>query len=349
MEQRTLGTAPFEVSVFGLGTMTFGDESDEETSHAILDEYVEAGGTFIDTADVYSRGVSEEIIGRWLAGNSRRRDEVVVATKGRFPMSDDPADLGAGRAHLERAVDASRRRLGVDVIDLYQIHAWDPATPIEETMETLDGFVREGKVRAVGVSNFLGWQLERAVLTSEHRGWTSVVSLQPQYNLLGREIELDVMPLCLERGIGILPWSPLAGGWLAGKYRRGSLPDGETRLGEDPHRGIEAFDLRNNDETWRVLDVVAKVAKGNGKGMSQVALNWLRGRPGISSVLLGARTVSQLSDNLAALDWELTPEEMTELTEVSAPGIPLYPLGFLEKEAGMSAWADLTTRVRPPL
>ncbi len=348
MEQRPLGDAPFEVSVFGLGTMTFGAESDEQTSHAILDHYFDRGGRFIDTADVYTRGVSEETIGRWLASR-RVRDEMVVATKGRFPMSDDPADQGAGRAHLERALDASLRRLGVEVIDLYQTHAWDPATPIEETLETLDGFVTAGKVRAVGVSNFLGWQLERALLTAEHRGWTPVVSLQPQYNMLGREIEAEILPLCLDRGIGLLPWSPLGGGWLTGKYRRDDRPAGDTRLGEDPDRGIEAFDLRNNEQTWRVLEAVERIAETRGVAMSQVALNWLRGRPGVSSVLLGARTVAQIEDNLAALDWELSEVEMTELSEVSAPGIALYPQGFLEKEAGMSVWAELTTRVNPPL
>lgn len=348
MEQRTLGAAPFQVSVFGLGTMTFGDESDEAMSHTILDRFVAGGGTFIDTADVYSRGVSEEIIGRWLA-KSGRRAEVVIGTKARFPMSDDPADRGAGRAHLQRALEASLRRLAVDVIDLYQIHAWDPDTPIDETLETLNGFVEAGKVGAVGVSNFLGWQLERAVLTAEQRGWTPIVSLQPQYNLLGREIETDVMPLCLERGIGLLPWSPLAGGWLTGKYRRDSRPSGSTRLGEDPDRGIEAFDLRNTDRTWRVLEVVEAIAGVHHVNMCQVALNWLRRRPGVSSVLLGARTEDQLADNLAALEWELSDDEMTRLNEPSAPGIPLYPLGFLEKEAGMTVWADLTTRVSPPL
>lgn len=348
MQQRTLGAAPFRVSVFGLGTMTFGAESDEAMSHAILDRFVAGGGTFIDTADVYSRGVSEEIIGRWLA-KSGRRPEVVIGTKARFPMSDDPADRGAGRAHLQRALEASLRRLAVDVVDLYQIHAWDPDTPIDETLDTLNGFVESGKVRAVGVSNFLGWQLERAVLTAEHQGWAPIVSLQPQYNLLGREIETDVMPLCLERGIGLLPWSPLAGGWLTGKYRRDSRPSGSTRLGEDPDRGIEAFDLRNTERTWQVLEVVEAIAEGHGVSMSQVALNWLRRRPGVSSVLLGARTEDQLADNLAALDWELSDDEMTRLNQASAPGIPLYPLGFLEKEAGMRVWADLTTRVSPPL
>lgn len=347
MEHRTLGESDLSVSVLGLGTMTFGAESDEATSHAILDRFVELGGNLIDTADVYSRGVSEEIIGRWLQRRGRR-DDVVIATKARFPMSDDPADRGAGRRHLERALDASRRRLGVEVIDLYQIHAWDPETPIEETLRTLDGFVREGRVRWIGVSNFLAWQLEKAIITARYLSWAPIVSLQPQYNLLDRGIELELVPLCLEESLGILPWSPLAGGWLSGKYSPSEPPAGSTRLGEDPNRGIEAYDLKNNEWTWRILDAVREVAERRGVSLTGVSLNWLRERPGVTSVLLGCRTREQLEDNMAAARWRLTDEEMEALDTVSAPGIPLYPYGFLEVEAGMEVWERLRTRVRPP-
>jgi aryl-alcohol dehydrogenase (NADP+) len=347
MEQRTLGSSGLEVSVFGLGTMTFGHESDEATSHAILDRYVETGGGFIDTADVYTHGVSEEIIGRWLAKRGGLHN-LVVATKARFPMSDDPADRGAGRAYLNRAVDASLRRLGVDVIDLYQIHAWDPNTPVEETMETLNSLVEAGKVRYVGVSNFLGWQLERAIQTTERNGWAPVASLQPQYNLLARDIELELIPLCLDRGVGILPWSPLGGGWLTGKYERTTKPTGTSRLGEDPTRGLEAYNVRDTEGTWRILDGVRAIAEKNEVTMSQVALNWLRRRPTVSSVLLGCRTTDQLDDNLAALEWDLTDEEMDDLNQVSAPGIPTYPQGFLENEAGMDIWETLQTRLTKP-
>lgn len=347
MEQRPLGSAPFQVSVLGLGAMTFGAESDEETSHAILDAYVEAGGRFIDTADVYGRGASEEIIGRWLATRETPGD-LLIATKGRFAMSDDPADQGAGRAHLEHALEASLRRLGVEAVDLYQIHAWDPTTPVEETMETLNDFVDAGKARAIGVSNFLGWQLERAVMTAGAHDWAPIVSLQPQYNLLGREIELEIVPLCLDEGIGLIPWSPLGGGWLTGKYDRETRPTGRTRLGDDPDRGIEAFELRNNSDTWRVLDAVRELASRRDVSMNQVALGWLRQRPGVRSVLLGCRTVDQLTDNLRSLDWDLDGEEMSRLDRASAPGIPLYPQGFLEVEAGMNVWEDLVTRVEPP-
>lgn len=347
MEQRLLGSSDLVVSEFGLGTMTFGAESDEPTSHRILDRFVAAGGRLIDTADVYSAGASEEIIGRWLEARGGT-DDLVLATKGRFATSDDPADRGAGRAHLGRALEASLRRLQVDHIDLYQIHAWDPATPIEETLETLDEFVRSGKVGAIGVSNFLAWHLERALLTGMYHGWSPVISLQPLYNLISREIEFDLLPLCLERDIGILPWSPLGGGWLTGKYSRTERPKGTTRLGEDPTRGLEAYDVRNNALTWRVLEAVEAIAADRGVTMSQVALNWVRRRPGISSVLLGCRTVEQLDDNLAALDWALSDTEMRRLNEASAPGIPTYPYGFLEVEAGVDIWEQLTTRTRRP-
>lgn len=347
MERRPLGESDLTPSVFGLGTMTFGDESDEKMSHAILDRYVESGGVFLDTADVYTRGLSEEIIGRWLARRGGAGD-LVIATKARFAMSDSPADRGAGRAHLERAIEASLRRLGVDAVDLYQIHAWDPATPIEETLETLDDMVTAGKVRWVGVSNFLGWQLERAALSARHHGWTPVVSLQPQYNLLTRDIELEIVPVCLDENIGLLPWSPLGGGWLTGKYSAYERPAGATRLGVDPHRGVEAYDLRNNDHTWRVVEAVRTVAAERGVTMSQVALNWVRQRAGVSSVLLGCRNIGQLEDNLAALDWDLSPEEMQRLDEISAPGIPIYPHGFLEVEADVDVWERLGTRTERP-
>ena len=347
MDARPLGDTDLSVSGFGLGTMTFGAESNESVSHVILDRYVEAGGRFIDTADVYTHGASEEIIGRWLDRRDRP-DDLLLATKARFPMSDDPADSGAGRPYLERALDASLSRLGVEVIDLYQMHAWDPATPLTETLETLNDFVTAGKVRAIGVSNYTGWQLQRAVLTARTRGWAPIVSLQPQYNLLGREIELELMPLCLEENLGLLPWSPLAGGWLTGKYSRSDRPSGDTRLGDDPNRGIEAYDLRNNERTWRVLESVRAIAEKRGVSMSQVSLNWVRQRPGVSSVLLGCRSVAQLDDNLAALTWELTEEEMRLLTQVSAPGMSVYPYGFLEAYAGVDVWKGLGTRAEPP-
>jgi aryl-alcohol dehydrogenase-like predicted oxidoreductase len=253
MEYRTLGRSGCAVSSLCLGTMTFGAEADESVSHAQLDRFAEAGGTFVDTADVYSAGESERIIGKWFASRDAGTTEpIVLATKGRFPMGDGPNDHGLSRTHLTRALDSSLRRLGVEAVDLYQAHAWDPVTPIEETLRFYDDAVRAGKIRYAGVSNFLGWQLQKAATTTALRGLAPIVTLQPQYNLITRDIEFELVDVCRNEGIGILPWSPLAGGWLTGKYRRDEAPTGATRLGEDPERGMEAYAPRNaQDRTWR--------------------------------------------------------------------------------------------------
>jgi aryl-alcohol dehydrogenase (NADP+) len=328
MEYRTLGSTGTVVSTQCLGTMTFGKESSEEVSHAQLDRFVERGGNFIDTADVYSRGVSEEIIGRWLAARPGTRDQVVIATKGRFPMGEGPNDAGLTRTHLSRALDASRRRLGVETIDLYQAHAWDPLTPIEETLGFFDDAVRAGKIRYAGVSNFLGWQLQKASLLAQFRGLAPIVTLQPQYNLLTRDIEFELVDVCRNENIGILPWSPLAGGWLTGKYRRDQSPTGATRLGEDPRRGMEAYAPRNAQErTWQVTEALRQIAEGRGVSLSQVALAWVADRPAVTSVILGARTLEQLDDNLAAAGLHLSEKETTQLDEASSPIVSDYPYG----------------------
>jgi aryl-alcohol dehydrogenase-like predicted oxidoreductase len=332
MQLRRLGTSGTLVSELALGTMTFGDETDREAAHEILDHYVEAGGTLIDTADVYSAGVSEEIVGSWLAGRSDRGD-LAVATKGRFPLSGDagPNAHGASLVHLGRAVDASLERLGVDVIDLYQVHAWDPVTPLEETLAALDAMVRAGKVRHVGLSNYTGWQLQRAVLLARHHGWTVPITLQPQYNLLDRGIEYEVTQVCEVEGVGILPWSPLGGGWLTGKYRRDERPTGATRLGEDPERGVEAYDSRDTERTWAIVDAVREIADGHDVTPAQVALRWLAGRPQVASVILGVRTLDQLRDNLGAADLTLSDGERRRLDEVSAPPEIEYPYALLDQ------------------
>ena len=328
MEYRTLGGTGTVVSAQCLGTMTFGNESSEEISRAQLDLFVERGGNFIDTADVYSRGVSEEIIGRWLADRPGSRDQLVIATKGRFPMGDAPNDAGLTRTHLSRALDASLRRLGVETIDLYQAHAWDPLTPIEETLGFFDDAVRAGKIRYAGVSNFLGWQLQKTVLLARSGGRPPIVTLQPQYNLLVRDIEFELVEVCGNENVGILPWSPLAGGWLTGKYVRDQPPTGATRLGENPQRGMEAYAPRNAQErTWHVIDVVRQIAEGRGVSMSQVALAWVADRPSVSAVILGARTVEQLTDNLGAAGLHLSEQETTLLTQASAPIVSDYPYG----------------------
>jgi aryl-alcohol dehydrogenase-like predicted oxidoreductase len=328
MRYRNLGNSGTIVSTYGLGTMTFGAEADEMTSHAILDDYVGAGGTLIDTADVYSAGVSEEIIGRWLAAHRAQSEQIVTATKGRFSMGGGPNDLGTSRRHLGRALDASLRRLGVEQIDLYQMHAWDAVTPLEETLRFLDDAVRSGKIAYYGFSNFLGWQVTKAVHVARANGFTPPVTLQPQYSLLVREIESEIVPACLDASIGVLPWSPLAGGWLTGKYQRDTGPTGATRLGEDPERGMEAWEPRNKQErTWRILGVVEEIAKAKGANMAQVSLAWLESQPAVTSVILGVRTTDQLADNLGAASVELTSDELERLDEVSAPVVSDYPYG----------------------
>ena len=303
MRYRTLGNSGCAVSELCLGTMTFGAETDEEGAHAQLDRFVEAGGNLVDTADVYSEGASEEIIGRWLAARPAEvTDSVVLATKGRFPMGPGPNDLGLSRRHLTRALDASLARLGVDGVDLYQVHAWDPWTPLVETLRTLDGFVRSGRIRYYGFSNFTGWQLTKAVHTARALGLAEPVTLQPQYSLIVREIEWEIVPAAVDAGLGLLPWSPLGGGWLSGKYQRDQRPAGSTRLGEDPGRGMEAWDRRGTDRTWRIIEAVQHVAEQAGSSMAQVALSWVTDRPGVTSTILGARTLEQLEDNLGSVD-----------------------------------------------
>jgi aryl-alcohol dehydrogenase-like predicted oxidoreductase len=328
MRYTTLGNSGTIVSTQCLGTMTFGAEADEETSGQILDTFAEAGGTFLDTADVYSRGTSEEITGRWLKAHPDHAANMVVATKGRFAMGEGHNDLGLSRRHLRLALDASLTRLGVEHIDLYQMHAWDAVTPLEETLRFLDDAVSAGKIGYYGFSNYLGYQVTKAVHTAREHGWTPPVTLQPQYNLLVRDIEHEVVPACLDGGLGLLPWSPLAGGWLTGKYQRDTTPTGASRLGEDPERGMEAYGPRNSDErTWAVIDAVAEVAEQQGVTSAAVALAWLAAQPAVTSVILGARTVAQLTDNLAAADLDLTPEQLAHLSEVSAPQMDVYPYG----------------------
>jgi aryl-alcohol dehydrogenase (NADP+) len=328
MEYRTLGRSGCAVSVLCLGTMTFGNESDEKVSHAQLDRFVEAGGTFIDTADVYSHGESERIVGRWLADRPADVTEgVVLATKGRFAMTPDPNGAGLSNRHLTRALDASLTRLGVDAIDLYQAHAWDAHTPLDETLRTMDSFVRAGKIRYYGFSNFLGWQLTKAVHLARALGLAEPVTLQPQYSLLVREIEWEIVPAAQDAGIGLLPWSPLGGGWLSGKYQRGQRPTGATRLGEDPERGMEAWDRRGTERTWNVIDAVQTIAESRDVSMAEVALSWLTDRPGVTSTILGARTLDQLEVNLKAAGLHLTPAETEALDAASDPAPADYPYG----------------------
>jgi aryl-alcohol dehydrogenase-like predicted oxidoreductase len=327
MEYRLLGTSGCVVSTYGLGTMTFGNETDEAGAHAQLDRFVAAGGTFVDTADVYNAGASEEMIGRWLRSRNARAD-VVLATKGRFPTGERPNDVGLSRRHLRSALEASLRRLDVEEIDLYQVHAYDPLTPFDETLRFLDDAVHAGKISYLGLSNFTGWQLQKVVDLADRYSLARPITLQPQYNLLVRQIEWEIVPACQSTGLGILPWSPLGGGWLTGKYSRDSAPTGATRLGENPQRGVEAYDRRSRqDRTWDVVDAVRSVAKQRDASMAQVALAWLVDRPAVSSVILGARTVEQLEDNLGAADLHLSSAQRELLDAASDPEAADYPYG----------------------
>jgi aryl-alcohol dehydrogenase-like predicted oxidoreductase len=314
VEYRYLGKTGMKVSELCLGAMTFGREASEEASCRMLDRFVEAGGNFIDTADVYSQGRSEEIVGGWLKG--KRRDNLVIATKVRFPMGDGPNDVGLSRKHILSGVEASLRRLDADYIDLYQVHRWDPGTPLEETLSTLDTLVKSGKVRYIGASNYLGWQLQKALDLSQRMGWEPFVCLQPLYNLLDRAAEWELLSVCRNEGLGVIPWSPLRGGWLSGKYRRGMdgpLPG--TRIEEASRRGwSETWDTYNNERTWTMIDTLFEVAKAVGKTPAQTALNWVIHRPGITAPIVGARTMHHLEDNLGAAGWKLSDEHMAKLT-----------------------------------
>ena len=328
MDYRTLGRSGCAVSSVCLGTMTFGSETDEPGAHEQLDRFAAAGGTLVDTADVYSFGISEEIIGRWFASRPAGITEpVVLATKGRFPLEDSPNGAGLSARHLTRALDGSLRRLRRDAVDLYQVHAFDPWTPLEETLRTLDGFVRAGKIRYYGLSNFTGWQLTKAVHLARALNVAGPVTLQPQYSLLVREIEWEIVPAAIDAGLGLLPWSPLGGGWLSGKYRRDQRPAGATRLGEDPNRGMEAYDRRGTRRTWEVIEAVQKIAAERGVSMAEVALAWLTDRPGVTSTILGARTVEQLETNLRGAELRLAAEETAALDAASDPQATDYPYG----------------------
>lgn len=310
--------------------MTFGVETDEAGSHEQLDRFLDAGGTLVDTADVYGGGQSEEIIGHWFASRPADVTErVVLATKGRFAMGNDPNSLGLSTRHLTRALDASLSRLGLENVDLYQVHAFDPWTPLEETLRTLDGFIRAGKINYYGLSNFTGWQLTKIVQLANALGLAAPVTLQPQYSLIVREIEWEIVPAVQDAEMGMLPWSPLGGGWLSGKYQRDERPSGSTRLGEDPERGMEAWERRGTERTWNIIDAVQKVAEDRGVSMAEVALAWVTDRPAVTSTILGARTTEQLDTNLRAADLHLTDDETAALDQASDLHASDYPYGEL--------------------
>jgi aryl-alcohol dehydrogenase-like predicted oxidoreductase len=343
MDYRQLGRSGLRVSALTLGTMTFGGRGsfaqvgdlDARPAARLLDIALDAGVNFVDTADVYSEGMSEEILGTILRG---RRDRALVATKARMSMGDAPNDAGLSRHHLIAACEASLQRMGIDHIDLYQVHEWDGQTPLDETLAALDTLVRDGKVRYIGCSNYSAWHLMKALGISEARGLERFVSQQIHYTLQAREAEYELVPIAVDQGVGILVWSPLAGGLLSGKYRRGQdAPEGSRGLtdwNEPPVRDEEAL--------YDIVDALVAIGEGHGVSAAQVALAWLIGRPGVTSLIVGARTEEQLADNLAAAELELTTDERERLDAISAPPL-LYPYWHQAKTAADRLGpADLT-------
>ena len=343
MDHRQLGRSGLRVSTLTLGTMTFGGQGPFAAVGSVgldgvrrqIDMCLDAGVNLIDTADVYSNGRSEELIGQALEG---RRDRVLLATKARMPMGDGANDAGLSRHHLMEACEASLRRLRTDHIDLYQVHEWDGHTPLEETLDTLDGLVRAGKVRYIGCSNYAGWQLTKALGISDRLGLQRFVSQQIYYSLQAREAEYELVPAAVDQGLGILVWSPLAGGLLTGKYRR-DHPDPDvgrqlTEWAEPP--------VRDQDQLYDIVELLVEIAEGRGISAAQVALAYTLGKPGVTSVIVGARTEEQLADNLKAADVALTDDERARLDEASALPL-LYPYWHQANTASdrLSA-ADLT-------
>ncbi len=323
MQYRTLGSTGLKVSNLCLGTMTFGSNFygiavlDEKAAQELVDRAIGAGVNFFDTADVYSYGEAESILGKALGA---RRKDVVIATKVRGRMGPGPNEAGLSRHHILASADASLRRLGTDYIDLYQIHGWDAATPIEETLEALNDLVRWGKVRYLGFSNVAAWQLAKALWTSDVHGWSRFVSLQPYYSLVGRDVEHELIPLCRDQGIGVLPWSPLAGGFLSGKYRRGQHPPKGTRRAGT----VADFPPVDLERGYTILDALDRIAAAHQVSVAQAAIAWLLAQLAVSSVIVGANKLAQLEDNLGAAALTLTAEELHELDKVSRPAEP-YP------------------------
>jgi aryl-alcohol dehydrogenase-like predicted oxidoreductase len=343
MEYRALGRSGLRVSVLTMGTMTFGGRggfadvgsTDVDEARRQVDQCLAAGVNLFDTADVYSGGLAEEILGQALKG---RRDEVLVATKVRMSMGDGPNDAGLSRYHIVTGCEASLRRLGTDHVDLYQVHEWDGLTPLEETLEALDLLVRSGKVRYVGVSNYAGWQLMKALGMASMLGLPRFVSQQIYYSLQAREAEYELIPAAVDQGLGVLVWSPLAGGLLSGKYRRDRQPPagsrGLTDWNEPP--------VRDSDALYEIVDVLVSIGESRGVSAAQVALAYLLGRPAVTSLVIGAKTGEQLADNLAAADLVLTADERGRLDKASE--LPLiYPYWHQAKTArDRLSPADLT-------
>ncbi|MGO4336790.1 aldo/keto reductase [Labrys sp. KB_33_2] len=336
MEYRQLGGSGFKVPVLSLGTGTFGGggdffkawgSTDAEGARRLLDICIDAGLTMFDSADVYSSGLAEEILGKAIAG---RRDQVIISTKATFRSGEGPNDVGSSRFHLTDAVDKALKRLGTDYIDLFQLHGFDAQTPVEEVLQTFDDLVRAGKIRYIGVSNFSGWHLAKSLAVSDRYGLPRYVAHQAYYSLVGRDYEWELMPLGLDQKVGAVVWSPLGWGRLTGKLRRGAALPATSRLHKTAAEGPPVSD----DLLYRVVDAIDAIAAETGKSVPQIALNWLLQRPTVANVIIGARDEAQLRENLGAIGWSLTSKQIARLDEASTVTLP-YPYwhqrGFAER------------------
>jgi aryl-alcohol dehydrogenase-like predicted oxidoreductase len=331
MNTRFLGNTGVRVSELCFGAMTFGGRGywknvgqvQQKEADALVGLALDEGINFFDTANVYSEGWSEEILGKALGD---RRTDVVLATKVRGRMGPGPNDVGLSRRHILDSCDASLRRLGTDWIDLYQVHSFDPYTPLEETLGALDDLVRAGKVRYIGASNYTGWQLMKALATSDTQHLERFVTLQALYSLIARDLELELVPLSLDQKLGILPWSPLGAGFLTGKYRRGQPRPQGARRSDAEHQFLQFDEQRGFD----IVDELERIAGAHGATIAQAALNYLLRKPGVTSVIIGARTAAQLADNLETTSWEMTAEEVARLDALSRPP-RVYPYWMLER------------------
>jgi len=328
MEYRFMGKTGLKVSELCLGCQTFGWGADEQTAHKLADRFVAAGGNFFDTSNTYNAGASEAMLGSWLKSRGGR-SQLIIATKVFFAVGKGPNDTGLSRKHILEQIDASLRRLQTDYIDLYQMHCWDASTPLEETLRTLDDLIRAGKVRYIGASNYTPSQLTRAIMLSAMHGWVRFDCLQAEYSLLVRSAEWELLPLCRSEGIGLIAWSPLAGGWLSGKYRRGEPAPPDSRVGR-ADRWDDLPEQRESERTWRIIDALRAIGAARGKTPSQVALNWLLQRPGLTAPIMGVRTLAQLEENLGCLGWVLSSDEVAQLDSVSAVPLP-SPYSFIER------------------
>lgn len=343
MEYRNLGASGLRVPVLSFGAGTFGGSgplfshwgtTDVEEARRLVDICLEAGVNLFDTADVYSAGASQEVLGEAIKG---RRNDVLISTKASLPVGDGPGDWGSSRSRLIHSVEAALKRLGTDHIDIFQLHAFDASTPVEEVVSTLDRLVSEGKLRYIGVSNFSGWQIMKSLAAAERHGWTRYVANQVYYSLVGRDYEWDLMPLGEDQGLGALVWSPLGWGRLTGKISRAKPVPAGSRLHETADFGPPVED----ELLYKVVDALDEVAAETGRSVPQVAINWLVGRPTVSSVIIGARNEAQLRQNLGAVGWSLTTEQVAKLDAASAVTAP-YPHFPYRRQEGFA-------RLNPPL